>query len=318
MLFVSSGLPSSDNKYRSPYITRYLEAVEPYYNVIHIFPKSAGTLGILQTNIQILYLIITGQVNRQTTCFFHSILHAIVTILLNCEKTFVNFHGVEVFDASRKIIRLPINFYLRKKSKNISAIFPSLYMSNAVKKTYSCSFKKDLVNYSLGIDLKSRRVKIIANHKAIKVLYPGNTTYLKGFDTFEDCVRLNSEISFYCFPIVYERLSGYENVFLQEEYAFNLRHDVLKKYDVLLQLSRFESLSLVVLESYLQNVLCVVRELPVMNELKMEMPNLKFFTGALDLNELVTHNVGLENSFKSGCLDESLCVDQTLKFLLND
>ena len=318
MLFVSSGLPSRKNIYRSPYITRYLEAVEPYYDVIHIYPEFEGSLGVLQTNIQIFYLIITGQVNRQTTCFIHSILHAIVTVLFGCKKTIVNFHGVEVFHSSRDIIRLPIKYYLRLKGENLSAIFPSHYMLNAVRSTYSCSFKKFLVNYSLGINFNDRRFTKKVNQKGIRVFYPGNATYLKGFDTFEECVRLNSQLSFYCFPIVYERLSGYENVFLQEEYAFHDRYDVLNNYDVLLQLSRFESLSLVVLESYLQNILCVVRELPVMNELKMEMPNIKFFTGPLEFNELVTRNKGLENSFYSGCLNESTCVDQTLSFLLHD
>jgi glycosyltransferase involved in cell wall biosynthesis len=317
MLFVSSGIPSSDSKYRSPYIRRYLEALEDSFNIIQVQPKSSGFLGVFQTNIRIFSLILKGSIDKETILFVHSITHAFTTILLNSEKVFINFHGVEVFHSNRNNVRIPISLYLRIKGGDIKAIFPSRYLLNAVKTTYACSFQRKLVNYSLGVDVSAKYERKRHNEK-IKVFYPGNLTYLKGYDTFVECVIMYPDISFYCFPNVYDSLSEYNNVFIQEEYDFNDRYKVLREFDVLLQLSRFESLSLVVLEAYLQNVLCIARRLPVMEEIKPQLPNLQFFNGVNELESLISCHIGVSNDLDSLDFDQSRCINNTLKFIVND
>jgi hypothetical protein len=310
---ISSGIPDKTNKYRSPYILRYIELLKNEFNVVLISPKFYGVFGILECNLKIIYLYFKGEINSFSKIYIHSILHGLIFSFFK-GHIFVNFHGVEIFSFSNKFVRYPIQFFLKRKGNLCSGIFPSHFMMNSVLEKYKLQFKNVLINYSLGVNL-SKSNNLIQKDSEYKIFYPGNCSSLKGIEEFEYFVVKFPSLKFFCLPSVYIEFKKFPNVYLQEEYEFDNRYEVLSNYSVLLQMSNFESLSLIVMESYIMGLKCIVKEIPVMKELKIFLPDLFFYSSDLDLNLFKTNHNSNRFGKNIELISDSECIFKTNIFL---
>lgn len=310
---VSSGYPSKKIKYFSPYIKTYYKELSKEYRVVIIAPPVKGIFGVVISNFICIinYLSDLIFLNNNSLWFIHSSIHGFLLPFIVAPKRLVlNFHGVEVFNES-KLYQLLIKFFINKIKCKTKVIYPSYSFKKLFDEKFSHKLKvnKYLINYSLGIEIQRKRIK--ANTNEIKVFYPGNNTYLKGFDTFKEFIKKFPQIKFYCFPNVYSSLKGvYKNIYQLPYFDADDKYKVLSQFNFLFHPSRFESLSLILLEAYSIGINCIVRKLPVFKELSENLKNLIW----LD-SENINFNFESNNVLDIAKYDKKLLVKKTIRFI---
>jgi hypothetical protein len=312
---VSSGFPNKKEKYFSPYIKTYYEELSKEYKVVIIAPFFKGILGLFTTNFICIIRFLTDFIlgNKKSIWFIHSTIHAlIIPYLVNPKKLIINFHGVELFKES-KLFDLLIKLFLFPVKSETKIIFPSYSFKKQLNEKFKNKLGSNecLINYSLGIEIQREKINIVYND--IKVFYPGNTTYLKGYDYFKEFIMKHPKVKFYCFPNVYKTLKDYhKNIYEQPFYDDKNKYKVLSQFKFLFHPSRFESVSLILLEAYSIGIKCIVHRLPAFIELS---ENLKDFIW-LDIEK-----INFNSKYKTNCsldisrYDRNILVKKTLNFI---
>jgi len=278
LILISSGYPTKKNPYRSPYIQKYYNHLSSYYQISLVYPKFKGLLGIIECNLYTIGYMLLG---KNLIYYSHSAIHSFFTplLLFRSKSSYIlNVHGVEVFQNNifyRQLISIHLKLLIKFHKLNV--ISPSNSFLKKFCETYRIKYDNALINYSLGLDCNNNKYRSRDEQQEVKVLYVGNSTYLKGYDLFIKTVERNPDVKFFCFPNVFQEAKKMKNLNVQKNYMSYEKYQVLSNYDYLFHPSRFESLGLTVMEALYCGLNCYVLDLKVYKEIKAFFPGIQTF-----------------------------------------